>query len=75
MPADLATDETLDIDLNIAFSSAGAGDVKIHDFTQVDSNNTAENVVLPGGDSQEILEKFTAGPAVGTPAVSQPRCS
>ena len=57
VPADLATDETLDLDLNVAWDSSGSGDVKIHDFTQVDSNNTAENVILPGEDSVGILWK------------------
>ena len=68
VPADLATDETLDIDLNISFDSSGNGDVKIHDFTQVTATNVAENVVLPGGDSAEILVKVMPGAEVGTAA-------
>lgn len=61
----LAGAETLDIDLNVAFDSSGNGDVKIHDFTQVDLNNTAENIVLPGGDSEALLA--VANESAGTP--------
>lgn len=57
VPADLATDETLDLDLNIAWDADGNGDVKVHDFTQVDSNNTEELLFLPGGDSAGLLFK------------------
>ena len=55
VPANLATDETLDLDLNVAWDGSGSGDTKLHDFTQVDSNNTEEFLVLPGGDSADVL--------------------
>jgi len=51
VPADLATDEELGLDLNVAWDSAGSGDVKVHDFTQVTATNVAETLVLPGGES------------------------
>jgi len=52
VPENLATDETLDLDMNVAWDAAGSGDLKLHDFTQVTSSNAAETLVLPGGDSE-----------------------
>jgi hypothetical protein len=54
VPADLATDETLDLDLNVGWTAAGIGDLKLHDFTQVTSTNAAEALILPGGDSETV---------------------
>ena len=51
VPANLATDETMDLDLNIGWDITGSGDVKVHDFTQVNSTNAAETLILPGGES------------------------
>lgn len=51
VPADFAGAETIDIDLNLAHDSSGNGDIKVHDFTQIDVNNTAERLILPGGNS------------------------
>lgn len=65
VPSGLATDETLDLDLNVAFDDDGGGDIKIHDFTQVTSTNVAENLVLPGGESTALLT--VANESVGTP--------
>ncbi len=50
-PANLATDETLDLDLNVSWDSSGTADLKVHDFTQVTSTNVAERLLLPGGES------------------------
>jgi hypothetical protein len=50
-PSDLATDETLDVDLNVSWDSSGTADLKVHDFTQVTSSNAAERLLLPGGES------------------------
>lgn len=68
VPADLATDETLDVVMAMAYDSDGNGTVNIHTFTQVDSNNTAENVVMPGEDSAKLLwsDVLTANQS-GTP--------
>ncbi len=58
VPANLATDETLNLDLNIAWTLAGGGDTKVHDFTEVTATNAVEMVILPGGESTNLL---TAG--------------
>jgi hypothetical protein len=50
-PSGLATDETLDLDLEVAWTSSGGGGVKVHDFAQADSNNTTQYLILPGGES------------------------
>jgi hypothetical protein len=55
VPANLATDETLDLSLDLAFTSDGDGTFDAHTFTQVDSNNTPENVIVPGEDSDAEL--------------------
>src|SRR5574340_1189884 len=54
-PADLAGDETLDIDLNMAWTSSGGGDLKLHDFTQITNTNVAQFLILPGGESANAL--------------------
>jgi hypothetical protein len=54
-PSNLATDETLDLTLSVAFRPDGTGEVLLHTFTQVDLNNTEENVAIPGGESTGLL--------------------
>lgn len=61
VPADLATDETLDLDLNVAWDSAGATDLKLHDFTQVTATNAKDTLVLPGGESEDVLVSLYNG--------------
>jgi len=63
VPAGLATDETLDLDWNVAWTAAGVGDIKAHDFTQVTNTNAVERVIAPGGESSGM---FLAEPAVGS---------
>ena len=58
VPEALAGDETLDLDLNIGWDAAGAGDLKIHDFTQVTNTNVVETLIVPGEDSEAAT--FTA---------------
>lgn len=65
VPSNLATDETLDLVYEIGFSSAGAGGFDLHAFTQTTSSNAAQNVILPGGESTNIL-------VVGTDLVRAP---
>ena len=60
VPSDLASDETLDLDLNIGWDVDGAGDLKIHDFTQVTSSNAAETVIIPGEDSEAAMFAATS---------------
>jgi len=58
VPAGHAGDETNALDLNVAWDVDGDGDLKIHDFTGIDANNTAETVIIPGEDS--VAAMFTA---------------
>lgn len=51
VPANLATDETLDIVFATAFDIGGSGSVDTHTFTQITATNAAANLVLPGGES------------------------
>ena len=55
VPSGLSTDETLAVEMNLAWDSAGAGDVKIHDFTSITNTNGQETVILPGDDSEALL--------------------
>lgn len=61
VPADLATDETLDLDWNVAWDAGGTADVKVHDFTQVTSTNAAETLLAPGGESVTGILSVDAG--------------
>ena len=58
VPAGHSGAETNALDLNVAWDAAGDGDLKIHDFTGIDVNNTAETVIIPGEDS--VAAMFTA---------------
>lgn len=69
VPANLATDETLDITLAMAWDSSGTGAVDIHVFTQITATNLAGNVVIPGGESTGILTVATKGVAPFAPWV------
>ena len=71
VPENLATDETLALDLNVSWDAAGAGDVKVHDFTGVTSSNVAETVILPGEESEANLQ-FETGTAAGVLAAPIP---
>ena len=61
LPADFASTETIDILLHLGFDSAGAGGQLIHTFTQIDSNNTLENLIIPGEESTAILTTYYDG--------------
>ena len=42
IPAGMAATDTVDLDLEIGFDSAGIGGTKLHDFTQIVNTNVTE---------------------------------
>lgn len=67
VPLNLATDETLDLVLAVAWTAAGAGTVDLHTFTQTTSTNAVQNVLIPGSESSGILTVATKAVACVPP--------
>lgn len=72
VPANLASDETLDLDLNVSWLEDGTGDIKVHDFTQVTSTNASEQLILPGDDSEGVMYSVLGSNAGVVPAPIPP---
>lgn len=51
VPANLATDETLDLVLSVAWDVNGLGSFTLHTFAQITNTNVAASVVFPGNES------------------------
>lgn len=59
VPAGLATDETLDVVMAVAWDHEGLSVVTpFHTFTQVTNTNAVETVLLPDGESSGLLSTF-----------------